>query len=200
MPGDIKSEEVDDYLDEISGMIEAGNANSTYIFPTGTQVEGVRGSGEARVIESVKTIIDMLDEEIRKCLFVPDTFLSSLSANRATAKEQRYLIATMVKHIRELIEEALRPMYMEYCLANGLKPEFDFTWGNINLPDPEELFKTMKDLVPFGIITEDDIRSYLNLGKITGKRNVYQMMGFNNQTTNPNYKDEKDPKEKGENK
>jgi hypothetical protein len=26
------------------------------------------------------------------------------------------------------------------------------------------------------------------------------MMGFNNQTTNPNYKDEKDPKEKGENK
>lgn len=170
LPGDISDDAVDGYLDEIAEMVEKAAANTTWILPKDCTVEGVRSSGEARIIESVKTVIDMLDEEIRKCIFVPDTFLTSLSANRATAKEQRYLIASMVQHIRDLIEEALIDMYDALLKHEGMADqEYTFSWGNINMPEPEALFTFLATAYQNGdgtLITEDEIRSYMNLGRL----------------------------------
>lgn len=166
LPGDVSTDDLEDYLDDISDLVETASANSIWILPKETTVEGVRSSGEARIIESVKSLIDLLDEEIRKCLFIPDTFLSSLSANRATAKEQRYLIASMVSHIRDLVEESLTEMYDALLKHHGIKAEYKFTWGNINLPEPEKLFDFILQLLLSDVMTEDEIRSYINLGSM----------------------------------
>jgi hypothetical protein len=167
LPGDISDDSVDEYLDKVADMLEAAAANTTWILPKETDVEGVRGSGEARIIESVKVLIELLDEEIRKCVFVPDTFLTSLSANRATAKEQRYLIASMVQHIRDLIEESLRPMYDKVLFREGLsKQEYTFSWGNINMPEPEALFTFIQAFLDQDGITIDEVRAFLNLGSM----------------------------------
>jgi hypothetical protein len=204
LPGDVSDDDTEEYLEEIQGIVEAAKANSTWILPKETDVTGVTGSGEARVIESVKTLIEFLDEEIRKCLFVPDTFLSSLSANRATAKEQRYLISSMVAHIRDLIEESLYEVYDDLLLHHGLPLEYEFTWGNINLPDPEELFVFIRDMFDRDVMTPDEVRGFVNLGilppelarKIKKRErqeyqfrnnqysgsNIYQQMGYKRQT------------------
>jgi hypothetical protein len=192
LPGDVSDDDTGEYLDEIEALVQQAKANSTWILPKETEVKGVTGSGEARVIESVKTLIEMLDEEIRKCLFIPDTFLSSLSANRATAKEQRYLIASMVDHIRDLIEEALYDVYDQLLLYHGLPLKYEFTWGNINLPEPEALFTFLSTLLEFDGITTDEVRGFINMGltpkelkrlqkqknKMVGQ-NIYQQMGYN---------------------
>ena len=192
LPGDVSDDDTGEYLDEIEALVQQAKANSTWILPKETEVKGVTGSGEARVIESVKTLIEMLDEEIRKCLFIPDTFLSSLSANRATAKEQRYLIASMVDHIRDLIEEALYDMYDKLLSYHGLPLKYEFTWGNINLPEPEALFTFLSTLLEFDGITTDEVRGFINMGltpkelkklqkqknKMVGQ-NIYQQMGYN---------------------
>ena len=192
LPGDVSDDDTGEYLDEIEALVQQAKANSTWILPKETEVKGVTGSGEARVIESVKTLIEMLDEEIRKCLFIPDTFLSSLSANRATAKEQRYLIASMVDHIRDLIEEALYDMYDKLLSYHGLPLKYEFTWGNINLPEPEALFAFLSTLLEFDGITTDEVRGFINMGltpkelkklqkqknKMVGQ-NIYQQMGYN---------------------
>jgi len=196
LPGDVSDDDTDEYLDEIQAIVEAAKANSTWILPKETDVTGVTGSGEARVIESVKVLIEFLDEEIRKCLFIPDTFLSSLSANRATAKEQRYLIASMVAHIRDLIEESLYDVYDKLLTHHGLPLEYEFTWGNINLPEPEALFTFIRDLLDRDGITYDEVRGFINLGILPnelvrkikkrekmalqgGGQNIYQQMGYN---------------------
>ena len=197
LPGDVSDNQLDDYLDEVQEMVEQAKANSTWILPRDCTVEGVKGSGEARIIESVKMIIDMLDEETRKCLFVPDTFLSSLSANRATAKEQRYLISSMVSHIRDLNEESLTEMYDLLLTHHGLQNDYEFTWGNINLPEPETLFSIMKDLIEMDVMTEDEVRGYINLGNMPPelikkikdkekKQDIYTMMGVNQQNEGQN--------------
>lgn len=192
LPGDVSDDDTGEYLDEIEALVQQAKANSTWILPKETEVKGVTGSGEARVIESVKTLIEMLDEEIRKCLFIPDTFLSSLSANRATAKEQRYLIASMVDHIRDLIEEALYDVYDQLLSYHGLPLKYEFTWGNINLPDPEALFTFLSTLLELDGITTDEVRGFINMGltpkelkklqkqknKMVGQ-NIYQQMGYN---------------------
>lgn len=184
-PGDIGDSEIDDFLAEVQEMIEEASPNTIWVFPSGTDVEGVKGSGESKIIESVKVMIELLDEEIRKCLFVPDTFLTSLSANRATAKEQRYLIASMVAHIRDLIEEALIDVYDEILRVNGLLkegeiPDYKFTWGNINLPEPETLFNFLIQLADRnGIKIDDEVRSYINLGSPTETiENPYSLASF----------------------
>jgi len=196
LPGDVSDDDTDEYLDEIQAIVEAAKANSTWILPKETDVTGVTGSGEARVIESVKVLIEFLDEEIRKCLFIPDTFLSSLSANRATAKEQRYLIASMVAHIRDLIEESLYDVYDKLLTHHGLPLDYEFTWGNINLPEPEALFTFIRDLLDRDGITYDEVRGFINLGILPnelvrkikkreklalqgGGQNIYQQMGYN---------------------
>jgi hypothetical protein len=213
-PGDIGDEDVDEFLEEIQDMIEQASPNSIWVFPTGTNVEGVKGSGESKIIESVKVMIELLDEEIRKCLFVPDTFLTSLSANRATAKEQRYLISSMVTHIRDLIEEALIDMFDEILRVNGLLkkrgiPDYKFSWGNINLPDPEQLVVALQNLADRnGMDTDTELRAYFNLGtpdkKIDNQyslvsqgqfggnqgdgNNIYSMMGYKSNTQESNKK------------
>ncbi len=165
LPGDIGESDVDEYLSDIETLVNNSLPNSFWVLPKETRVDGVRGSGEARVIESVKTIVDLLDEEIRKCTFVPDTFLSSLSANRATAKEQRYLISSMVNHIRGLIEESLVEMYDNVLIYNGFVDfDYEFTWGNINLPEPEALFDFIMDSKDRDILTVDEVRTFLNMG------------------------------------
>ncbi len=166
LPGDIGESDVEEYIDKIEEMIKQSLPNSFWIIPKETEVEGVRGSGEAKVIESVKLIIDLFDEEIRKCTFVPDTFLTSLSANRATAKEQRYLISSMVDHIRDLIEESLADMYDSVLLWNGIADfDYEFTWGNINLPEPEILATFLIDSYDRDIMDMDEVRAFLNLGQ-----------------------------------
>lgn len=203
LPGDVSDDDTEEYLEEIQGIVEAAKANSTWILPKETEVTGVTGSGEARVIESVKTLIEFLDEEIRKCLFVPDTFLSSLSANRATAKEQRYLISSMVAHIRDLIEESLYEVYDDLLLHHGLPLEYEFTWGNINLPDPEGLFVFIRDMFDRDVMTPDEVRGFVNLGILPSElarkikrrekqafqnnsqfsgSNIYKEMGYKRQT------------------
>lgn len=166
LPGDIADDDVEEYLDEIESLVIGAKANSTWILPKDCTVEGVKGSGEARIIESVKVHIEMLDEEIRKCLFVPDTFLTSLSANRATAKEQRYLIASMVSHIRDLVEESLTDLYDRILEHEEIDAEYEFSWGNINLPEPEKLFDFIIQLLTMDGITLDEVRSYINLGSL----------------------------------
>ncbi len=208
LPGDVSDDDTEEYLDEVQGIVEAAKANSTWILPKETEVTGVTGSGEARVIESVKTLIEMLDEEIRKCLFVPDTFLSSLSANRATAKEQRYLIASMVAHIRDLIEESLYEVYDNLLTHHGVPLDYEFTWGNINLPEPEALFTFILNLLQLDGITYDEVRGFINLGilppelakKIKKKEkmmyqgggNIYQQMGYNMGNKDDKKKDKSD--------
>ncbi|MCE7700072.1 MAG: phage portal protein [Methanobacterium paludis] len=197
LPGEVGSEDLDEYLTEVEQMVLNSASNTTWILPKETEVQGVRGSGEARIIESVKTLIDMLDEEIRKCLFVPDTFMTSLSANRATAKEQRYLISSMVDHIRDLIEEALYPLFDSILKYEGLSGDYEFTWGNINLPEPEILATFLQNLLFNNTISDDEIRGWLNMGQLPKElktlkkeqrdqqkqQNIYQMMGYgqNNQ-------------------
>lgn len=188
LPGEIGDDGLDDYLAEVEDMVRNSAANTTWILPKDTEVQGVKGSGEARIIESVKTLIDMLDEEIRKCLFVPDTFMTSLSANRATAKEQRYLISSMVDHIRDLIEEALYDLFDSLLEYEGLDADYEFSWGNINLPEPEILATFLYDLLLNNTIDDDEIRAYINMGDMPkalkklrkeqrAQPNVYQMMG-----------------------
>jgi len=181
LPGDLSDDDLEEYLDEVETLVQSASANSTWILPKECTVEGVRSSGEARIIESVKSLIDLLDEEIRKCVFIPDTFLSSLSANRATAKEQRYLIASMVAHIRDLIEESLIEMYDALLLHNGLVDiDYEFSWGNINLPEPETLFTFITDMVDRNVMSEDEARGYVNLGslpyKLKKKRKLMSQM------------------------
>lgn len=192
-PGDIGDSETEQFLDSVQNMVEEASQNAVWLFPTDTTVQGVKGSGESKVIESVKVMIELLDEEIRKCLFVPDTFLTSLSANRATAKEQRYLIFSMVAHIRKLIEESLIDMYDTLLSTKGLLPknkvpDYKFSWGNINLPEPEVLVDFLIKLAQMnGIRIEDELRSYLNLGtpkkpiNNNAQPNIYQQMGYNRQ-------------------
>lgn len=164
LPGELGDDDVDEYLDLVGETVRKASANSIWILPLGTEVSGVKSSGESRVIEAVKTLVELLDEEIRKCLFIPDTFLSSLSANRATAKEQRYLIASMVSHIRDLVEESLIDMYDALLLHHGIEAEYYFTWGNINLPEPEKLFDFIIKLLEMKGMDYDEVRSYINLG------------------------------------
>jgi hypothetical protein len=187
LPGDISDDSVDEYLKQIEDMIHKAAANTTWILPKETVVEGVRGSGEARIIESVKTIIELLDEEIRKCVFVPDTFLTSLSANRATAKEQRYMIASMIQHVRDLIEEALRTLYDQVLIYEGFNPdidEYDFSWGNINMPEPEALFTFLTSAIDQKIVEPDEVRAFLNLGSMSPALAKLQK-AMNKQILNP---------------
>lgn len=201
-PGDLGDDDVDEFLTEVKDMIREATANDIWLFPTGTNVEGVRGSGESKVIESVKVMIEFLDEEIRKCFFIPDTFLSSLSANRATAKEQRYLISSMVDHIRDLIEQSLIDMYDMLLRVYGfLKedevPDYEFSWGNINLPEPETLVAFMIQLADRLGMDIDELRAYVNLGVHDGEidnpyslaqeqsnsQDIYSLMGYNQNST-----------------
>jgi hypothetical protein len=73
----------------------------------------------------------------------------------------------MVQHIRDLIEESLRPMYDKVLFREGLsKQEYTFSWGNINMPEPEALFTFIQAFLDQDGITIDEVRAFLNLGSM----------------------------------
>jgi hypothetical protein len=86
-----------------------------------------------------------------------------------------------------LIEEALRTLYDQVLIYEGFNPdidEYDFSWGNINMPEPEALFTFLTSAIDQKIVEPDEVRAFLNLGSMSPALAKLQK-AMNKQILNP---------------
>lgn len=163
VPADLSSSDLQNYLQELGDVVSEQKANTTWILPSNTRVDGVKGSGESKIVQSVNEILFSLSEEIRKIVFIPDTFLTSVNSNRATAKEQRFITSILVEHYRNLIVETLKKLYDIYLKYERVDGEYDIVFKTVNVPEPETFYTVLNQLYELGVVDANELRSFYHL-------------------------------------